>query len=258
MEQEIRGLIEQGKNHFLNNRLRPALWEYLRAWRLARRHSKDPELRTGILYSLGTLCMRLGDEVRARRYLHLGLEQKGAPLRNYGILRLNMGLMYYMQGNSQQAAEQWLQAEAIFQEAGEALFLARCRNNLGVIALEQGDLNRAKALLHEAKEELERLGDRESYRTGTELTRLYLQENDIERARMFAEQTMEQVSKSGDIVELGRILCVMAEIYDREGKQDAAQRSLNEALQIFAQHSPWELHRCHQHARKMGYNLQTS
>lgn len=243
--------LQRGREHLAAGRYRAAAAALWQAYRQARR-AADAALMAQALNGLGYAYCELGDPLRAEQVILRALSLAGVPALVRGKLLLDLGVARYQQGDDAGAQRCWLQAARWFRRVGEARLGARCRANLGLLHLERRP-RRARRLLEAALATLEREGDPLRHRVHTELARVYLQLGQVPAAHAAAERAWEGAVAARDVVELGRVLAVLAELEHAAGRPERARAHFAEALAILGRHDPWELKRCHERAARLGY-----
>jgi predicted ATPase/class 3 adenylate cyclase len=128
------------------------------------------------------------------------------------------------------------QALALFEELGDAYAGARVRMNLGMIALQEGDLQGARTLSEEAVRAFEELGDEDFIAVSTRnLGWAYSELGDRERARSLQEEVLRRARAIGNVHLEGEALSDLAELAAEEGRAEEAVPLLRESTRIFTE-----------------------
>lgn len=255
LERAFHAAVERAQEFLAADRFRSAAAAFLVAYRQARR-AGDASGMARALYCLGYIYCLMGDPDRAEEFQRRGLALRGISRDERGKLYLNLGLACYQRGDDAGAAHYWEQAEECFTQSGNERFRARCRSNRGLLLLERHP-EQARQLLEAALVALERAGDPERYRTQTELARVYLDLRRLDRARRMAVAAWRGAVQARDVVELGRVLTVLAELDHVEGRHSRARSQFEEALCIFGGRDAWEYKRCYDRALRLGYVVES-
>ena len=145
----------QARAHFVE-----ATGRLTRALRLAE-GTPPSEARTRATFALGTLWATMGEFAKAidthaevlAAFRTLG-DQRGAAVALNAIATVN-----YIAQRPDEAEAPYAEALSIFRAIGDEQAVARTLSNVAGMALEQGDVARAAALLQEVRASCERLGD---------------------------------------------------------------------------------------------------
>jgi predicted ATPase/class 3 adenylate cyclase len=126
------------------------------------------------------------------------------------------------------------QALPLFEELGDAYAGARVRMNLGMIALQEGDLESARTLSEEAVRAFEELGDEDFVAVSTRnLAWAHWELGDRERARTLHEEVVRRARAIGNVHLEGQALSSLAELAVEEGRAEQAVPLLRESTRIF-------------------------
>jgi predicted ATPase/class 3 adenylate cyclase len=126
------------------------------------------------------------------------------------------------------------QALPLFEELGDAHAGARVRMNLGMIALQEGDLERARTLSEEAVRTFEELGDEDFIAVSTRnLGYAHSELGDRERAHTLQEEVVRRARAIGNVHLEGQALGELAELEVEEGRAGQAVPFLRESTRIF-------------------------
>jgi predicted ATPase len=126
------------------------------------------------------------------------------------------------------------QALPLFEELGDAHAGARVRMNLGMIALQEGDLERARTLSEEAVRTFEELGDEDFIAVSTRnLGYAHSELGDRERAHTLQEEVVRRARAIGNVHLEGQALGELAELAVEEGRAGQAVPFLRESTRIF-------------------------
>jgi predicted ATPase/class 3 adenylate cyclase len=128
------------------------------------------------------------------------------------------------------------QALPLFEELGDAYAGARVRMNLGMIALQEGDLEGARTLSEEAVRAFEELGDEDFVAVSTRnLAYAHSDLGDRERARRLHEEVVGRARAIGNVHLEGQALSSLAELAVEEGRAEQAVPLLRESTRIFTE-----------------------
>ena len=128
------------------------------------------------------------------------------------------------------------QALPLFEELGDAYAGARVRMNLGMIALQEGDLEGARTLSEEAVRAFEELGDEDYVAVSTRnLAWAHWELGDRERARTLHEEVVRRARAIGNVHLEGQALGELAELAIEEGRAEQAVPLLRESTRIFTE-----------------------
>jgi predicted ATPase/class 3 adenylate cyclase len=128
------------------------------------------------------------------------------------------------------------QALALFEELGDASAGARVRMNLGMIALQEGDLQGARTLSEEAVRAFEELGDEDFIAVSTRnLGYAYSELGNRERARTLQEEVLRRARWIGNVHLEGQALSDLAELAVEEGRANEAVPLLRESTRIITE-----------------------
>ena len=245
-----------GRAWYKQGKYRKAAHAFLCSLRYARQRKSEaaPDLLGKIFVSLGIVFHLSGDSDRAERYIHEGLQDPTIPPSYQGILYLCLGNVRYQRGLDEEAVQAWEKAELILREAGDLSHMSMAMSNRGMLLIDLGDVDQALALLHEAETIKKQIGEEFLYMTETEIARAYTVKGEYEKAKRYAQKALEQAMARRDEAEVGRVLCVLAEIEHWKGKHDSAKEIFHEAFEILCRaKGVWDLHRLYGRARRLGY-----
>jgi predicted ATPase/class 3 adenylate cyclase len=128
------------------------------------------------------------------------------------------------------------QALALFDELGDAHASARVRMNLGVTALQEGELDRARIFSEEAVRTFEQFGDGDYIAMSMRnLAYAYSELGDRERARTLHEEVARRARAIGNVHLEGQVLGELAESALEEGRVEEALPPLKKSTQIFVE-----------------------
>jgi predicted ATPase/class 3 adenylate cyclase len=128
------------------------------------------------------------------------------------------------------------QALALFDELGDAHAGARVRMNLGVTALQEGELDRARIFSEEAVRAFEQFGDEDYVAVSMRnLAYAYSELGDRERARTLHEEVARRARAIGNVHLEGQVLGELAESALEEGRVEEALPPLKKSTQIFVE-----------------------
>jgi predicted ATPase len=154
------------------------------------------------------------------------------PLRARAIRRA--GNLTYVRGRYPQARALYSESMRLWQALEAPNEVAMDLSNLGMVALDEGDLTQAKDAFEEALAIIRRLGDRplESM-VLTNLGIVTQRIGDYASARVYYEESLRLDREAGDAFGLGSGALNLGSLAHDEGRADEAARHLLSALQQF-------------------------
>lgn len=158
-------------------------------------------------------------------------------------INLVAGACYMDREEWQQARVRMAYALNTFRRLGDRRWEVGCLNNLGIIALEQGDTIKARELLEAALTALDDLYDAGlSAYIRTELSRLHFRQGDVPGALHHGSAALRVLWDSigfHDRAEVARLCRLFAFIFALKGDRPAALGYLQRATTYFAQSQMW-------------------
>lgn len=188
--------------------------------------------QAGLLAALNLLALvaqDMGDYPLAMALYNeaLDLSRQIDNSRMTAVLLTNLGLMYYEQQEFSRAAPLWEEAQAI----GEHLNLYTSLDNLGCLAMMQGDLTRAERLLTKEWEAVSQAGDMH----GMALVRMDLGEvarrkGDLDRAQALLKESFEQHKQMSNRIRVGENLVCLGHTARNLRQFETARNSYESSL----------------------------
>jgi predicted ATPase/DNA-binding SARP family transcriptional activator len=161
----------------------------------------------------------------------LELEQTPAPGRALALL--GAGTFNVRRGERAEGTRQLETALELFGELGDDDDVARCTAELGHVAVEDGDLDRATALYEDAVAQFVRQGNaiREAVAVAN-LAAISARRGDPDTAASYGERAIALQRETGDVDGLGVSLANLGRVRLELGDVDAARAALRESLEI--------------------------
>jgi tetratricopeptide (TPR) repeat protein len=208
--------------------LGPARALYAEALALAR----ETDNRLGEASLVGNLAIlehQAGelDRARAGYEAALALHRSLGDRATEGIVLANLGTLHEGAGRPDMARDLLLAAVAIHREVADRRSEGIALANLCDAFRQAGQIERARAHGEEALAIHRQLGNR--WAEGVVLAQLAMLEADADRARRHLALGETLLREVGDVLELGKLLCVRVELEAREGRRDAALLALRKA-----------------------------
>lgn len=157
----------------------------------------------------------------------------GPSVRIRGVVLQNLAGVRAMQGHFDEAEHHLSDALHCFERAGYAWGRAHVLNNLGRLALDRRDFERAEALLAEAEAEAKRVDDHELIAiTRINHAEALLERGDLDRAEQTASAAVGHLTSAGN--QWRRIECfrLLGDLYLRRDMQETARRFFTSALRV--------------------------
>lgn len=206
--------------------------------------NKQPEY-CRVLNNLALSYLQMGDLDAA---LPLSLEAvelfpSGGPMELHASIKLVAGVSQLNHEEWQRAREHLECALDMFSEMGKSREKGMCLNNLGIIAMEQGDLTAAQTLLESALSVLELVHDvaPRAY-ARTELGRLHFKQGDVPQALHQGSAALHTLWRNMgwmDRAEVARLCRLFGSIFTLKGDRTTALGYLQRATTYFAQSQMW-------------------
>ena len=161
--------------------------------------------------SIGSVLVRKGNLLQARRTLHEGLKlarKEGDP--NITIILIKLGLVAFHLGDYSTARAYYEESLALWREEGDKVRIAMMLNNLGILASIQGDYHAVQMFLQESQMLCKEVGDKNGMSISlNNLGYLVFKKGDYPEARMIFEEslalTREMGSKHGIVNNLNNL-----------------------------------------------------
>jgi tetratricopeptide (TPR) repeat protein len=204
---------------------------------------RHPELMLRLAGALWRFWWVRDQDEEARRWLEEANahgEGRPAPLRAE-VLR---GLGNVVDGLGDPVRGRELEEEALdlYREIGDPEGVGACLNNLGLFALEQGDLDRATSLFEDSIKCFQQLGAGDSLPARHNLAEVLVRKRDFAKARRLFGDVLKRVS---DDLVVADIRLQLAWIACFEGSHEEAAQLVREALPNYVQiGAPLDSARC--------------
>jgi len=190
---------------------------------------REPELMLRLAGSLWLYWAARDQYAEGRRWLEEAVREGGqgsSLVRAQALRGLAMHAMPFRDYRTARALTE--EALAMYRELGDDDGVARCLNNLGRIAADQDDLERATALYEESLAVGKRLAGRGSFPSSAvpldNLARLAMQRGDYREARRRSEEALTAAREEDDDLSASAALNTLAWLAAFEGRfDDAAQ-----------------------------------
>lgn len=156
--------------------------------------------------------------------------------RQHGIAMQNIGSIHAQRGDHAAAARAFEQSRLLFEEAGYARGVAIATNNLGRLAHDIGDLERAEPLLRAALDAAREVGDAELCALALlNLAQLRVAQRDFVEADAMITESFGHFAVSENRWRQVECLCVLADIAEAQGDHDDARAHLTRGAEIARQ-----------------------
>lgn len=156
--------------------------------------------------------------------------------RQHGIAMQNIGSIHAQRGDHAAAAHAFEQSRLLFEEAGYARGVAIATNNLGRLAHDIGDLERAEPLLRAALDSAREVGDAELCALALlNLAQLRVAQRDFVEADAMITESFGHFAVSENRWRQVECLCVLADIAEAQGDHDDARAHLTRGAEIARQ-----------------------
>jgi len=206
--------------------------DYARRARELAEDAELPMLRAEALVAEGNALMCSGrfDEAVT---VYDRLSRVATDDRQRGIAMQNLGSIYAQRGDHDFAAHAFEQSRSLFEDAGYARGVAIATNNLGRLAYDIGDLERAEPLLHAALDAARAVEDAELCALALiNLAQLRVAQRDFTAAGPMAAEAFGHFVVSENRWRQVECLCVLADIADAQDDPDAARAHLERGAAI--------------------------
>jgi len=206
--------------------------DYARRARELAEDAELPILRAEALVAEGNALMCSGrfDEAVI---VYDRLSRVATDDRQRGIAMQNLGSIYAQRGDHDFAAHAFEQSRSLFEDAGYARGVAIATNNLGRLAYDIGDLERAEPLLHAALDAARAVEDAELCALALiNLAQLRVAQRDFTAAGPMAAEAFGHFVVSENRWRQVECLCVLADIADAQDDPDAARAHLERGAAI--------------------------
>lgn len=171
--------------------------------------------------------------IRARE-VSLGMDDK----KVLGWIEQNLGILANIRGNLSEARARYLAGLAYLREARHDRGCAQVLNNLGMLHVDLGELDRADAYFEDALEICEQISD--VFTAGIvhlNRTELFLARDEPLRARASCDEAFETFSRIGEEEGRSEAMKFYGIIHRTMGKPHLAETYLRQAIQIAAANS---------------------
>ena len=153
--------------------------------------------------------------------------------RQHGIAMQNLGSIHAQRGDHAAAARAFEQSRVLFEEAGYARGVAIATNNLGRLAHDVGDLERAEPLLCAALDAARDVGDAELCALALlNLAQLRVAQRNFAEADSMITESFGHFAVSENRWRQVECLCVLADIAEAQGDRDDARAHLTRGAEI--------------------------
>jgi predicted ATPase len=159
--------------------------------------------------------------------------ERAAPLHlpTEGALRLGLGALLRMTGESDAARDSLEAAIATSTTLGDLRHLGRATAELGIVLHEAGDLDEAERLHERALEIARECGDRRGVgRALQSLAIVHQERGRHDDAQIHYEQALSILDDAGDVRSVGVVLTNLAELHREAGRLKAAREGYEKAL----------------------------
>jgi tetratricopeptide (TPR) repeat protein len=187
-----------------------------------------------LLANLGRAYLELGLPVQAEEFFRqaAAVLDPAADPYHQGLLYFNMGIACERQRAFEQARQYLDRAAHLFTLHENVRLLGAVRRSMGMLHLEQGDLERARAALLDSLRLARQCGDSEGVaQTLVELSRVHARAGETASARQAAAEARDLAARLDDPAELARAVAAEAEALSAEGRPDEAARRYREAAE---------------------------
>ncbi|MDQ7820726.1 MAG: tetratricopeptide repeat protein, partial [Armatimonadota bacterium] len=190
-----------------------------------------------LLANLGRAYLELGLPVQAEEFFRQAADvlDPAADPYHLGLLYFNLGIACERQQNFEQARDYLDRAAHLFTLHENVRLLGAVRRSVGMLLLEQGHLERARAALEDSLRLARQSGDDEGVaQTLVELARLHARAGEPEAARRSAAEARDLAARMDDPAEQARALAAEADALAAQGQVEEAVRRYQEAAEAFA------------------------
>jgi predicted ATPase len=192
----------------------------------------DPELGGRLASSLHSFWSVRGHFIEARRWLERALATNPDPPHwlEAKLLKVASGNASEL-GDYERARELTDKRLGLARERGDKSEVARCLNNLGLIASGEGDNRQAASLFRESVLLMRELGERVDIPLGN-LARLALEDGDTETADALASESLAVAREAGDLEQILHITQQIGLIRTLQGRLSEAFELEREVVQL--------------------------
>lgn len=197
----------------------------------------DPILFVRFASYLSYALVDAGDGAAAQRVLADALERADGVSDRYTLIRLywSLGRFYAVEGPPGRALDYVRRAIALLEATEDTFHLARAHQLCAVILLDQESGQMARKHLERAEELLvEEASPGELGALTTERARLELQLDQPDTAREYALEALSLL-EGGAAVDVGHAWRTLAEVFERLGDTDLAERSYRTAVEVLTE-----------------------
>ena len=189
-----------------------------------------------LLANLGRAYLELGLPVQAQEFFRQAADVLAPAVDPYhqGLLYFNLGIACERQRAFEQAREYLDRAAHLFTLHENVRLLGAVRRSVGMLLLEQGHMDQARAALQDSLRLARQCGDREGVaQTLVELARLHARSGDPDGARRAAAEARDLAHQLDDPAERGRAIAAEAEALAAEHRWGEAAERYREAAAVF-------------------------
>lgn len=230
-----------GRLYFEEGQLSQSILAYESSLEALNGLQEDNE-RAKILNSLGAAFRREGDFKRAAEALEEGhdirqrrllISQDRGDSVAFAKSILNLGNLYFDQGNLNKAGEFFEDAGRIFGSLGSISDHARVKNNLGLIFLARLDYKKATSFFHEAIGYYTDLGDSASTAFAlVNLGRLHADQGGLDSAIIVLDRALDLFSSLENIEGLAKASIIVGEVFKKKRKLGLAKHHIEKGLKF--------------------------
>ncbi|MBI3136666.1 MAG: tetratricopeptide repeat protein [Bacteroidetes bacterium] len=190
---------------------------------------------SAFLNNMGTIEMARGNYAVAIEKFNQGLkiEELKRDTLSAANCHLNIGIVYYRQGEYDRAREYYLLADALYLKIGSEPNRGNVLNNLGV--MENELKNSLLAISYHEEAFAIRQKNNDQVGMGASLNNLattYMDMRDFEKALPYFSEALKIAEATQDMVSVSAVKFNMANIYLDQGKLDESIRMATEAYEI--------------------------
>jgi len=206
--------------------------DYARRARELAEDAQLPTLRAEALVAEGNALMCSGRFDEAVK-VYDRLSRVATDDRQRGIAMQNLGSIHAQRGDHDRAADAFEQSRALFEEAGYARGVAIATNNLGRLAHDVGDSERAESLLRAALDAARDVEDAELCALALlNLAQLRVAQRAFDDASPMTAEAFGHFVVSENRWRQIECLCVLADIAEAQGDPDAVRAHLERGAAI--------------------------
>lgn len=196
----------------------------------------NPVLAGLSLVTAGMMAMWEGDLAVAEKHSRRGLEilHRAEEQWTLAVGHMVEGIIQLNRGKDAPAHAHLVEALAIYREAGDAFFIATTMVHLANVAIGLGNLDEARALLHEAQGLAAQVRDPWLIAfAANNLGEVARVERDFEKARPYYEETHRQYALAGAKGDQARLVYTFGCLEMHDGKFAHAEACFRESLSAF-------------------------